>query len=79
MPEGKLLDTMAAAFPFVMRLGTGGFASGYSTGLKEDDGAYGVVKVAGRRVSELLRGLVVGGSMGAGASSAESQTLVKLV
>lgn len=52
VPEGKLLDTMAAAFPFIMRLGSGGFASGYSPGLKEDDGSYGVVRVAGRKVNE---------------------------
>lgn len=35
-----------------MRLGSGGFASGYSSSLVEDDGTYGVAKVGGRKVQE---------------------------
>ncbi|GBF89778.1 hypothetical protein Rsub_02948 [Raphidocelis subcapitata] len=50
--DGQLLNIASAAFPFLIRAGTGGFASGYSTGLKEDDGTYGVVKVSGRSVAE---------------------------
>ena len=35
----------------LMRLGSGGFGSGYSAKLDSDDGTYGAVKVAGRKVS----------------------------
>lgn len=52
VPQGQLANVAGAAFPFLVRLGSGGFASGYSSGLKEDDGAYGVVKMGGRSVSE---------------------------
>jgi hypothetical protein len=52
VPDGQLANVMAAAFPFLVRLGSGGFASGYSSGLRQDDGKYGVVKVAGRAVGE---------------------------
>lgn len=50
----------SAAFPALMRLGSGGFASGYSSGLAQDDGSYGVVKAAGRKVSETSK---VGGEV----------------
>jgi glutaredoxin len=43
---------MAAAFPFIARLGTGGFASGYSSSLAPDDGTYAVATVGGRAVRE---------------------------
>jgi hypothetical protein len=46
------LQIASAAFPALMRLGSGGFASGYSSGLVEDDGRYGVVKASGRKVLE---------------------------
>lgn len=42
----------AAAFPMLIRLGSGGFGSGYSAKLESDDGKYGAVRVAGRKVSE---------------------------
>ena len=40
----------AAAFPMLMRFGSGGFGSGYSAKLDSDDGTYGAVKLAGRKV-----------------------------
>ncbi|KAK9850981.1 hypothetical protein WJX84_003147 [Apatococcus fuscideae] len=48
----QLLTIAAAAFPMLIRFGSGGFAAGYSTKLEEDDGKYGPVKVSGRKVSE---------------------------
>ena len=47
-----LLQVAAASFPFLARLGTGGFASGYKSGLVPDDGKYAVATVGGRRVAE---------------------------
>ena len=37
----------SAAFPFLMRLGCGGFVSGFRSSLPEDDGNYSVAQVAG--------------------------------
>lgn len=37
----------------LVRFGSGGFGSGYSAKLDADDGTYGAVKVAGRKVSLL--------------------------
>ena len=39
-----------AALPFLLRLGSGGFVNGYRSTLERDDGTYGVVKLAGRKV-----------------------------
>lgn len=50
--DGQLANVASAAFPFLVRLGTGGFASGYSAGLQEDDGSYAIAKAGGRRVAE---------------------------
>ncbi|KAI8470383.1 MAG: hypothetical protein J3K34DRAFT_260374 [Monoraphidium minutum] len=50
--DGQLGNVASAALPFLLRFGSGGFASGYSSGLKADDGTYGVVKAAGRTVAE---------------------------
>lgn len=50
--EGQIGNLATAAFPFLLRLGSGGFASGYSSGLKTDDGSYSVAQVAGRSVGE---------------------------
>lgn len=44
------MQLAAAAFPMLMRFGSGGFGSGYSAKLDSDDGSYGAVKVAGRKV-----------------------------
>lgn len=44
------MQLAAAAFPMLMRFGSGGFGSGYSAKLDSDDGTYGAVKVAGRKV-----------------------------
>lgn len=35
----------------LVRLGSGGFASGYSAKLDSDDGKYGAVRIGGRKVS----------------------------
>lgn len=43
-----------AAFPFLMRLGCGGFVSGFRSGLPEDDGKYAVLQVAGERVGPFV-------------------------
>jgi hypothetical protein len=53
--DGQLGNIATAAFAALIRLGSGGFASGYSSGLKADDGSYGVLKAAGRSVSEVRR------------------------
>ncbi|KAK9829088.1 hypothetical protein WJX72_003830 [[Myrmecia] bisecta] len=50
--KGQLVQLARAALPFLFRLGSGGFVSGYRSGLAKDDGTYGVVKLAGRKVSE---------------------------
>lgn len=57
VPQGQLGNIASAAFPFLVRLGSGGFASGYSSGFKADDGTYGVVKVGGQSVSEVGRSI----------------------
>eukprot|EP00878_Enallax_costatus_P021370 GHUV01022620.1.p1 GENE.GHUV01022620.1~~GHUV01022620.1.p1 ORF type:complete len:236 (+),score=45.30 GHUV01022620.1:135-842(+) len=50
--SGQLASVAAASFPFLARLGSGGFASGYKSGLVSDDGKYGVATIGGRRVAE---------------------------
>jgi hypothetical protein len=52
VPDGQLANVAGAAFAALARLGSGGFASGYSSGLREDDGKYGVLKFSGRAVGE---------------------------
>lgn len=47
------MQIAAAAFPMLIRFGSGGFGSGYSAKLDSDDGTYGAVKVAGRKVSSM--------------------------
>lgn len=39
----------SAAFPFLMRLGCGGFVSGFRSGLPEDDGKYAVLQAGGEQ------------------------------
>lgn len=50
--SGQLKNVASAAFPFIARLGSGGFNAGYSVSLVADDGKYGVLKFAGRKVAE---------------------------
>ena len=49
--QAWLVQLAAAAFPMLMRFGSGGFGSGYSAKLDSDDGKYGAVRIAGRKVS----------------------------
>ena len=44
----------SAAFPFLMRLGCGGFVSGFRSGLPEDDGKYAVAQVAGEFIGAVV-------------------------
>jgi len=50
--DRQLTKVATASFPFLFRLGTGGFASGYGVSLAEDDGKYAVTTVGGRKVQE---------------------------
>ena len=50
--EGQLKNIATAAFPFLMRLGSGGFASGYSVSLVPQDGKYAIATVLGRNIRE---------------------------
>ena len=50
--EGQLANVASAAWTALMRLGSGGFVSGYSVSLVPDDGKYGVLTLAGRKVRE---------------------------
>lgn len=52
VPEGQLKNIASAAFPALMRLGCGGFASGYKVSLVPDDGKYAVISVLGRKLRE---------------------------
>lgn len=54
MPLAKAgtLTIGAAAFTAIVRAGSGGFCSGYKSGLVEDDGAYAVTSVGGRKLRE---------------------------
>ncbi|KAL4434125.1 hypothetical protein ABPG75_000566 [Micractinium tetrahymenae] len=50
--EGQLKNIASAAFPALMRLGSGVFASGYKVSLVPDDGKYAVVSLFGRKLRE---------------------------
>lgn len=50
--KGQLKDVASAAFPMLMRLGSGAFVAGYSVGLVPNDGKYAVVEVLGRKLRE---------------------------
>jgi hypothetical protein len=50
--QGQLKDIASAAFPFLMRLGSGAFTSGYRVSLVPDDGKYAVAEVLGRKLRE---------------------------
>ena len=50
--QGQLKNIATAAFPFLMRLGSGGFASGYSVSLVPQDGKYAIASVLGRNIRE---------------------------
>lgn len=52
------MQIAAAAFPMLIRFGSGGFGSGYSAKLDSDDGTYGAVKVAGRKVTSMQSGTI---------------------
>lgn len=62
VPEGQLANVASAAFPFIARLGMGALASGYSSGLaQQEEGKYAVTQVAGRAVAEVSGGTGPGG------------------
>lgn len=50
--EGQLINVASAAFPGLMRLGMGGFAYGYRSGVEASDASYAVLKGMGRKVVE---------------------------
>ncbi|KAI3438828.1 hypothetical protein D9Q98_001245 [Chlorella vulgaris] len=50
--KGQLTTIASAAFPFLMRLGSGGFVSGYSVSLVKDDGKYAMLEGLGRKMRE---------------------------
>lgn len=52
------MQLAAAAFPMLVRLGSGGFGSGYSAKLDSDDGKYGAVRIAGRKVGSTKKKLL---------------------
>eukprot|EP00891_Asterochloris_glomerata_P000220 jgi/Astpho2/220/fgenesh1_pm.00010_%23_5_t len=52
---GQIGNLASAAFPFLVRLGSGGFASGYSSKLTRKDDSYAVLKVGGWQVKETSR------------------------
>jgi hypothetical protein len=50
--DGQLANIATAAIGALVRLGSGGFAPGYSVSLQPDDGKYAVVRVMGRKLAE---------------------------
>lgn len=50
--EGQLANIGTMAIPTLFRLGAGLAVAGYQVSLKDDDGKYGVLKAAGKKVSE---------------------------
>ncbi|KAK9801328.1 hypothetical protein WJX73_004908 [Symbiochloris irregularis] len=48
----SVLRLAAAAFPMIIRWGSGGFGLNYASSLVDDDGKYGVVKFGGKKVKE---------------------------
>ncbi|EFN57564.1 hypothetical protein CHLNCDRAFT_59634 [Chlorella variabilis] len=50
--KGQLKEIASAAFPALMRLGSGAFTSGYSVSLVPDDGKYAVAEIFGSKLRE---------------------------
>ena len=49
---GQLATVAGAAFGSLVRVGSGGFVSGYQSSLVEEDGRYAVASAGGRKLRE---------------------------